>query len=149
MTATYDVRLTLCRDASWRSSVDGEEAIAGAGSAPDALRLTAAWMERGGPVRQRKVSVTFYMEPEQVHALRALAEERRVPQAVLLRQAIDVFLARTTIPPSAPRPATDGDATLGAEEGTLGGDPPTPSGVPSTTTDDDPWQPGSHRLLAG
>jgi predicted transcriptional regulator len=129
--------------------VDGEAAAQGADSAPDALRQTAAWMERGGPVRQRKVSVTFYLEPEQLRALRHLAEERRVPQAVLLRQAIDMYLERTTLPSSAPRPATVGEATLEAEEGALGGDTPTPPGAPSSTTEDEPWRPGGRRLLAG
>lgn len=127
MTMIYDVRLTLTRDGTWRTTVDGAPAVAEADTAPDALRKTADWMMRGGrAVPERRMTVTIYLDVAQVRAIRALAEERRVPQAVLYREALDRYLSTTT------RPMSEASPGLGSRSS----DPPSP------------FHPGS-RLLFG
>jgi predicted DNA-binding protein len=40
------------------------------------------------------VTVSVYLEPEQAGALKALSERTRVMQAVYLREAVDLLLAK-------------------------------------------------------
>lgn len=148
MTMIYDVRLTLTRDGTWRTTVDGAPAVAEADTAPDALRKTADWMMRGGrAVPERRMTVTIYLDVAQVRAIRALAEERRVPQAVLYREALDRYLSTTTRPMSEASPglgSRSSDALT--EEAPVSRSSPATSGASSDPPS--PFHPGS-RLLFG
>ena len=55
---------------------------------------------------RRKVSITIYLEPEQVRDLRVLSDSTRRPQASMIREAIQDYLdsRRSEIPPTAPDP---------------------------------------------
>ena len=145
----YDVRLTLTRDGTWRSTVDGEPAAVGGHSAPDILRKTAEWMTRGGdPVPERRISVSVYLDPSQVRALRDLSEQRRVPQAALIREAIDAYLSLAFS-----RSMTDASPGEGpSPSDALPEEAPRPQSTPATSgaSSDPPsaFQPGGRRLLS-
>ena len=49
---------------------------------------------------RRKISMTIYLEPEQVRDLRALSDSTRRPQASMIREAIQDYLnvRRSEIP---------------------------------------------------
>ena len=145
----YDVRLTLTRDGTWRSTVDGEPAAVGGHSAPDILRKTAEWMTRGGdPVPERRISVSVYLDPSQVRALRDLSEQRRVPQAALIREAIGAYLSLAFS-----RSMTDASPGEGpSPSDALPEEAPRPQSTPATSgaSSDPPsaFQPGGRRLLS-
>lgn len=55
---------------------------------------------------RKKVATTVYFDPGPFRDLKALAAKRRVPWAVVLREALDAYLHehRREIPPPAPDP---------------------------------------------
>jgi len=44
--------------------------------------------------RRLKVTASVYLEPQQASALKALSQRTRVAQAVYLREAVDLLLAK-------------------------------------------------------
>ncbi len=55
---------------------------------------------------RKKISTTVYFNPGQLDDLKALSDKDRVPTAVLIRAALDAYLAgrRLEIPARAPDP---------------------------------------------
>jgi len=48
----------------------------------------------GGRGRRLKVTASLYLEPEQASALKMLSQRTRIAQAVYLREAVDLLLAK-------------------------------------------------------
>jgi|GEM_PF-5029681 len=144
----YDIRVTLTRDGTWRTSVDGQPAVEVAETAPEAVRMTADWMMRGGrQVPERRVSTTVYLDPAHLRALRALSDERRVPQAVLIREALDLFLSKNTRPmPEASPGLGHAPSDVPPEEAPAPRSSPAGSGASSDPPS--PFRPGGRRLLS-